>query len=55
MPIEVRELVIKAQVGNTTSEQGTTENNTPTHSGQDEIIKQCVEQVLEIIKEKEER
>jgi len=55
MPLEVRELVIKAQVGSNMSSQGTVENNHPDHNSNEDMIQQCVEKVLEIIKEKSER
>jgi Family of unknown function (DUF5908) len=59
MPIEIRELVIKATVvqgetGATGSVGGggSVDNNT---SPNEEIIKTCVEKVLEILKDKNER
>ena len=56
MPIEVRELVIKATI----AQDGQQGNATPGSdnnavSSQDEIINTCVEKVLEIIKDKMER
>ncbi len=55
MPLEVRELVIKAQVGNELNNEGPVENTDNSHIGQEEMIKLCVEKVLEILKDKEER
>ena len=60
MPIEIRELVIKATVlpkGNSPSEGGATKppNTDNTVSEQEEIIKACLERVLEILKDKYER
>lgn len=59
MPIEIRELVIKATVaeGNTnsgtgTSAAGSSNNNV---SATEEIVNTCVEKILEILKEKNER
>ena len=57
MPIEVRELVIKAAV---TQESGSQTEASPGKgnnalSSEEEIIRSCVERVLEIIKEKTER
>lgn len=59
MPIEIRELVIKATVvqeGNTgagaASVGSSTDNNV---SPNEEMIKTCVEKVLEILKDKNER
>jgi len=60
MPIEIRELVIKATVlpkGNSPSEGGPSENNKTNNTvpSQEEIIKTCLERVLEILKDKYER
>jgi len=55
MPIEVRELVIRAVVeGNQSSQQ---ESSAPDALQQErqQIISECVEQVLEILKERQER
>jgi hypothetical protein len=56
MPIEIRELVIKATV---TQEAGNERGGTPSSSNNgspgEDIIKICVEKVLEILKEKNER
>ena len=56
MPIEVRELVIKATVEEATSANASaaSTNNSNVSTGE-EIIKACVDKVLEIIKEKMER
>ncbi len=57
MPIEIRELMIKATLGEETKNTG----NQSSQSGggepanQDAIVKACVEQVMEIIKQKAER
>jgi|APTNR8051073442_1049403.scaffolds.fasta_scaffold00905_6 hypothetical protein len=58
MPIEIRELVIKATIG----EESTNTGNNGNGSGgggevanQDAIVKACVERVLEIMKQKQER
>lgn len=52
MPIEIKELHIKINVndGATQQESGGGDSNS-----KDEIIEACIEQVLEILKEKEER
>ena len=58
MPIEVRELVIKATVkqevapANSTAQASPSNNNT---SPSEEIITICVEKTLEILKDKHER
>ena len=58
MPIEVRELIIKATVtqegtggANSTPSPNTNNNVSP----QEEIITACVEKILEILKEKDAR
>ena len=53
MPVEVRELIIKATIN-----QEPASAAAPQHAdgqGQEEIIKICVEKVLEIIKDKHGR
>lgn len=58
MPIEVRELVIKATIvqedvsGNGSSTASSSNNDV---SSNEALIKICVEKVLEILKEKDER
>ena len=59
MPIEIRELVIKATVGSgeTGANSGNTEGSNSGGAGapSDDFITVCVEKVLEILKEKAER
>ncbi|MEP6727882.1 MAG: DUF5908 family protein [Bacteroidota bacterium] len=57
MPVEIRELVIKATVDpNNNSTNGTGSNNTGSNTTPgEEMIKLCVDKVLEILKEKNER
>ncbi len=59
MPLEIRELIIKAGVGTgdgedagsvTSTGEGVNSTNT-----QEQLVQQCVEKVLEILKEKLER
>lgn len=55
MPIEIFELVIKATI-----QQEKEGSNAPSSGGgnsnnKEQIIKECVEQVLQLLKEKEER
>jgi hypothetical protein len=55
MPVEIRELVIRAVVKN---EQNSSQNTeTELHQSQDKqaIIEECVKQVLKILKRKQER
>lgn len=57
MPIEIRELVIKAaitQEGSSDGAAGSSEASGNT-SPNEELIKTCVEKVLEILKERDER
>lgn len=56
MPIEIKELHIKAVV-NDESQQNTPArgNDSSSNMRMDAIIEKCVEQVLEILKEKKER
>ncbi len=57
MPVEVRELIIKAtivqELGSTSNSASSSQNNGINAS--EEIVKVCVEKVLEILKEKNER
>jgi hypothetical protein len=57
MPIEIRELVIKATVtqdsGNAGAKASVTAGNNV--SASEDIINTCVEKILEILKEKNER
>ena len=58
MPIEIRELVIKASVGDAESANDNNASASGAASGgmsTDAVVKQCVEQVLAILKEKTER
>lgn len=52
MPIEIRELIIKATVSDDTA-PGT--GDAPDASAGEDVIAACVEQVMEIIAQKEER
>ena len=52
MPVEIRELVIKANIDNGNG-QSAPPQTTPVNT--DDIIAICVEQVLEILKQKNER
>lgn len=55
MPIEIRELVIKATITQD-GQQGTAPSaNNNAVSSQEEIINTCVEKVLAIVKDKMER
>lgn len=54
MPIEVREIVIKANVDNQ-PEKKAAGNQQQQAESREEIIKECVDQVLEILKREKER
>ncbi len=58
MPVEIRELIIRATIGSSEYQElssglGGVERNL--QQEQEEIIQGCVEQVLEILKDREER
>ena len=55
MPIEVRELVLKATVTQGDGNRPAPEPNNNSVSSKEEIVNICVEKVLSIIKEKKER
>ena len=58
MPIEVRELVIKATVAGPNGSGAAAPSNpggNNTSAGQDAMVKACVDQVLAILKEKDAR
>lgn len=52
MPLEIKELIIKATVTDTNESSGGSANN---EDATNEIVSQCVEQVLEILNDKLER
>ena len=55
MPIEIRELVIKAVVSDSTRQPVTGASDMDLSTIKKEIVKECVEKVLQAIKEKSER
>jgi hypothetical protein len=56
MPIEIRELTIKATLGEDTKNTGNNpQGDNAGAANQDAIVKACVERVLEIIRQKNER
>ncbi|HZY36298.1 MAG TPA: DUF5908 family protein [Mucilaginibacter sp.] len=55
MPVEIRELHIVTTVQDSGSSSTPKQPSAAAASGQDDIIAKCVEQVLEILKEKTER
>ena len=56
MPIEIRELIIKATVTDEKGEGQSGEGSSGgSNSSADSIVAECVDQVMEILKEKGER
>jgi hypothetical protein len=55
MPLEIKELHIKAVVNSSDAQGGEEETGAAGVTDQEAIIKACVEQVLQILKEKTER
>ena len=55
MPIEIRELVIKATVGEDQGASSESSSGFDSELDINEIVNQCVSQVMEIIKQKRER
>mgnify|MGYP006303607981 CR=1 FL=1 len=55
MPVEIRELVIRAEVGTGRGEAGQTAEGTAGAKDRERLVRDCVEQVMELIRQKEER
>ncbi len=55
MPVEVRELIIKGVIASGEGGNSGGASSSGTTQSQDEVIKACVEKVLEVLKEKTER
>lgn len=55
MPVEIRELVIRAEVIPGRGEAGQTESGAGGAADREQLIRDCVEQVMELIRQKEER
>jgi len=55
MPIEIKELIIKAIVSDEATGKNGSSSSSQDVNSQEALIAQCVEQVLEILKEKQER
>lgn len=55
MPIEVRELVIKATIEDASSNNTTLGKNGSLPNSSEEIVKLCIEKVMEILKKEKER
>lgn len=55
MPLEIRELVIKAVVNGNENDPGTGRSQHSGDSNTEAIIRTCVEQVMEIIRREKDR
>ena len=56
MPIEIRELVIRAQVEPSGHQASSSRATSPSdHRSQEDLIRICVQEVLRILEEKRER
>lgn len=55
MPVEIRELQITAVIEEAASKAATTSSSPANATINDDMIAECVEQVLEILKQKSER
>lgn len=55
MPLEIKELHIKATVGEKNQNAGNTPSDQGDGGNKDEIIQACVEKVMQILKDKETR
>ena len=54
MPIEIRELIIKATVNESTAKNGSSSSKAG-ETDRDMVVSECVEQVLDILKARAER
>jgi hypothetical protein len=55
MPVEIRELVIRAEVNPRQGEEGQSGQASGAAADREQLVRDCVEQVMEIIRQKEER
>lgn len=55
MPLEIRELVIKATVGNNSEDGGGTVDSAESNDAKEAYVNLIVEKVLEILKDNSER
>lgn len=57
MPIEIKELTIKAVINQQGSQQSgsTPADSPPTPASTDKLVAECVEKVLEVLKQRNER
>lgn len=55
MPLEIRELIIKAELGPQEGAGQGTQGGATDSKAKEQLIRACVEQVLEILREQKER
>ncbi len=55
MPVEIRELVIRAEVDTRQNQSPQSGQGSENTSDREQLIRDCVDQVMEIIRQKEER
>ena len=55
MPIEIRELIIKASIDESGAKKGENTETEPKHLDREEIVADCVEQVMELLRNQSER
>lgn len=55
MPVEIRELVIRAEVDSRQDQRQESGQSPVGASDREQLVRDCVEQVMEIIRQKEER
>ena len=55
MPVEIRELVIRAEVNPRQGQGGQSEQGPGATTDREQLVRDCVEQVMEMIRQKEER
>ncbi len=55
MPVEIRELVIRAEVNPRQGEAGEAAGGAGGATDRERLVRDCVEQVMELMRQKEER
>ena len=55
MPVEIRELVIRAEVDSRQSQVPELGQGSANASDREQLVRDCVDQVMEIIRQREER
>ncbi|QYZ65756.1 MAG: hypothetical protein HPY30_06995 [Gammaproteobacteria bacterium (ex Lamellibrachia satsuma)] len=56
MPVEIRELVIRAEVGGEAPRrEGSSSSTRPAPEDKEALIAECIERIMQILQEREER